>query len=86
MDVENLVEVNNSDLKAVASQVDQAKSNLRAQISSWYPNIQLTAQSFPQLFNQESYTSRPNGGSFFADGLTQTKLIGGPARLESPGV
>nr|WP_255010798.1 TolC family protein [Cyanobium sp. ATX 6F1] len=77
VDVENLVEVNNSDLKAVASQVDQAKSNLRAQISSWYPNIQLTAQSFPQLFNQESYTSRPNGGSFFADGLTQTKLIGG---------
>lgn len=76
VDVENLVEVNNPDLKAVASQVDQAKSNLRAQISSWYPNIQLTAQSFPQLFNQESYTSRPNG-SFFADGLTQAKQIGG---------
>lgn len=80
VDVENLVEVNNSDLKAVASQVDQAKSNLRAQISSWYPSIQLTAQNFPQLFNQESYTSRPDG-SFFADGLTQSRRIGGQGNV-----
>ncbi|MBD2423660.1 TolC family protein [Cyanobium sp. FACHB-13342] len=46
-DVENLAEVNNPNLKAIASQVDQAQSNLRAQISQWYPNLNLDASSLP---------------------------------------
>lgn len=74
-EVENLVEVNNPDLKAAASVVDQAKSTLRAAISSWYPNISLSAQNFPALINQESYSSRPDG-SFFADGLNQSRQLG----------
>ena len=62
-EVETIAEVNNPNLKAVASQVDQAKSNLRAQISAWYPNINLNtaANSFPGLANSfESRTTSPN--------------------------
>ena len=40
---ENLAEVNNPNLKAVASQVEQAQSALRAQIALWYPSLSLTA-------------------------------------------
>jgi len=46
-DVENLAEVNNPELKAIASQVDQAQSNLRAQLAAWYPNLNLNLQNFP---------------------------------------
>ncbi|MFM2079440.1 MAG: hypothetical protein RLZZ219_122 [Cyanobacteriota bacterium] len=46
-DVENLAEVNNPSLKAIASQVDQAQSNLRAQLAAWYPNLNLSVQNFP---------------------------------------
>jgi len=46
-DVENLAEVNNPNLKAIASQVDQAQSQLRTQIAAWYPNLSLSTQNFP---------------------------------------
>ena len=46
-DVENLAEVNNPNLKAIASQVDQAQSNLRTQIAAWYPTLSLSANGFP---------------------------------------
>ena len=45
--VEKLVEVNSPQLKAIASQVEQAKSNLRAQISAWYPTLNLSTSGFP---------------------------------------
>ena len=45
--VEKLVEVNSPLLKAIASQVEQAKSNLRAQISAWYPTLNLSTSGFP---------------------------------------
>ncbi|MCX5941739.1 MAG: TolC family protein, partial [Cyanobacteria bacterium] len=60
-EVETLAEVNNPNLKAIASQVDQAKSNLRAQISAWYPTLSMSASSFPSFTNTESYTSLPDG-------------------------
>nr|WP_254996434.1 TolC family protein [Cyanobium sp. Aljojuca 7D2] len=47
LEVENLAEVNNPNLKVIASQVDQAQSNLRAQIAQWYPNLTLQANSLP---------------------------------------
>ena len=47
VEVENLAEVNNPNLKAIASQVDQAQSNLRAKISQWYPTLDLEAASIP---------------------------------------
>ena len=45
--VEKLVEVNSPLLKAIASQVEQAKSNLRAQISAWYPTLNFSTDGFP---------------------------------------
>jgi OMF family outer membrane factor len=52
--VEILAEVNNPDLKAIASQVEQAQSNLRAKIALWYPQLGFNTSSFP------IYTSGPD--------------------------
>jgi len=46
-EVENLAEVNDPNLKAIASQVDQAQSRLRASIAQWYPTLGITANGFP---------------------------------------
>ena len=54
--VETLAEVNNPNLKAIASQVDQAQSNLRAQIAQWYPTIDLDAGSAFPRYNAGSST------------------------------
>ena len=76
-EVENLAEVNNPNLKAIASQVDQAKSNLRAQISAWYPTLSLTASNMPGFFNGESYNSLPDGSfNSTSTGITKTRLGG----------
>lgn len=53
-EAENLAEVNNPNLKAVASQVDQAQSNLRAQLALWYPTLDLQARSLPDYTTGES--------------------------------
>jgi OMF family outer membrane factor len=55
----NLAEVNNPSLKAVASQVEQAQSNLRAQIALWYPTLSLTA-TLPSYRGGESSTADRN--------------------------
>ena len=59
-DVETLAEVNNPNLKVIASQVDQAQSNLRAQISLWYPTLSLSASGLP------SYTGGKQGATGLA--------------------
>jgi len=46
-EVQNLAEVNNLNLKAIASQVDQAKSNLRAKLALWYPTLGLSSTALP---------------------------------------
>ena len=61
VEVENLAEVNNPNLKAIASQVDQAQSNLRAQISQWYPNLNLEANSLPVYNTGEQSNTVFNG-------------------------
>ena len=62
-EVEQLAEVNNPGLKAVALQVQQAKSSLRAVISSWYPTLNLTANGLPQYLagEQQSFASGQSG-------------------------
>ena len=81
-EVENLAEVNNPNLKAIASQVDQAKSNLRAQISAWYPTLSLTASNMPGFFNGESYNSLPDGSfNSTSTGLSNTRLRGAKGGL-----
>jgi len=61
LEVENLAEVNNPELKAIASQVDQAQSNLRAQIALWYPNLNLEANSLPTFTTGEARSNSANG-------------------------
>ena len=61
VEVENLAEVNNPNLKAIASQVDQAQSNLRAQISQWYPNLNLQAASAPTYTTGQARSVAANG-------------------------
>jgi OMF family outer membrane factor len=51
--VERLMEVNNPGLKAARSQVDQAKSQLRAAISAWYPTVNLSANGLPSYLAGE---------------------------------
>ena len=58
-EVERLVEVNNPSLKAVASQVQQAKSSLRAALSAWYPSLNLNANGLPQYLAGEQQTFDP---------------------------
>ena len=50
-----LAEANSPTLKAAASQVDQAKSALRAAISAWYPTVELSASGLPEYFKSYSY-------------------------------
>jgi OMF family outer membrane factor len=50
-----LAEVNSPTLKAAASQTDQAKSSLRAAISSWYPTVDISASGLPEYFKSYSY-------------------------------
>ena len=52
---ERLTEVNNPSLKAAASQVEQAKSQLLAAISAWYPTVSLTANGLPQYLSADQY-------------------------------
>ncbi|MDM7938243.1 MAG: TolC family protein [Cyanobium sp. CZS 48M] len=74
-EVETLAETNNPNLKAVASQVDQAKSNLRAQIALWYPTIDLNANGLPSYTAGSQYRTR-----------TIPSLPGSPATFFSPAV
>jgi len=50
-----LAEFNSPKLKAAASQVDQAKSALRAAIAAWYPTVDLSASGLPEYFKSYSY-------------------------------
>ena len=50
-----LAEFNSPQLKAAASQVDQAKSALRAAISAWYPNVDLSSSGLPEYLDSTSY-------------------------------
>lgn len=46
-EAETLAEVNNPNLKALSSKVEQAQSTLRAEISRWYPTLSFNATNFP---------------------------------------
>ena len=61
-DVENLAQVNNPNLKALALQVDQAQAALRSQIALWYPTLSLSANSLPTYTSGQQYT-QPSFGT-----------------------
>ena len=72
-DVENLAEVNNPNLKAVASRVDQAQSNLRATLAAWYPTLNFTTgNAFPSWTVGRQYNYLNSIGSTTEGGNTQT--------------
>ena len=79
-EVERLVEVNNPGLKAAASQVEQAKSSLRAAIALWYPTVNLTANGLPQYLEGERY-SNPD---FLTTFNQQNPLTGEPFSGRDP--
>ena len=54
-----LADFNSPKLKAAASQVDQAKSALRAAIAAWYPTVDLTANGLPEYFKSYTYSNSP---------------------------
>ena len=58
-DVENLAEVNNPNLKAIATQVDQAQSQLRTQIAAWYPTLSVNASSLPSYTGGNQRLTQP---------------------------
>ena len=60
-----LAEFNSPKLKAAASQVDQAKSALRAAISAWYPNVDLSSTGLPEYFDSKSYRNPDFGDDQF---------------------
>lgn len=68
LEAENLAEVNNPNLKAIASQVDQAQSSLRAQIALWYPTLSLSASALPSYTGGKQSSASQTGGI----GLTTT--------------
>lgn len=57
VEVENLAQVSNPNLQAVALQVDEAQASLRAQIALWYPTLTLTATSLPTYTTGQQYNS-----------------------------
>ena len=73
-DVETLVEVNNPSLKALASQVEQAASALRAEISLWYPQINLNAAPFPTYTGGQDFSNRANLLNNQPRGLAYTSI------------
>lgn len=70
--VETLAEVNNPNLKAIASQVDQAQSQLRAAIAQWYPNIDLDAGSALPSYSYGSSRRTITTTTTNEDGTTST--------------
>lgn len=62
-EVLNLAELNNPNLKAIASQVEQAQSALRAQIALWYPTINLNAGSLPTYTGGQQFSNAGFGGA-----------------------
>ncbi|MGA0969047.1 MAG: TolC family protein, partial [Vulcanococcus sp.] len=81
-DVENLAEVNNPNLKAVASRVDQAQSNLRATIAAWYPSFDFTTgNQFPSWTYGRQYNYLNSIGSTTEGGNTQTNRWAATANL-----
>lgn len=54
-EAETIAEVNSPDLKILSSQVDQAQSALRAEISRWYPSLSLNANSLPATTTSQNY-------------------------------
>ncbi len=61
-EVTELVERNNTAIKAMGLQVDQSKELLLAAIARWYPTINLSANGLPEYFSIETFRNSKFGG------------------------
>ena len=77
-EAETLAEVNNPNLKALTSKVEQAQSSLRAEISRWYPTLSFNATNFPTYSVGENSQGRVNQ----PPSLTRTSIFQMDAQLE----
>ena len=81
-DVETLAEINNPNLKALASQVQQAASALRAEISLWYPQLNLRANALPSYTGGQQFSTSISGIGE-QQGLTLSSIWSMQAALEA---
>ena len=72
LEAENLAEVNNPNLKQIASQVDQAQSSLRAQIALWYPTLNINANALPSYTGGQQFSRNANPNQTTPSGYTTT--------------
>ena len=82
VEVETLAEVNNPTLKALASQVDQAQSELRSKIALWYPQLSVNANSLPTFDGGQQFRSGQLN-NFGGSGYTTTGIWRMQAFLEA---
>ena len=82
-EVEQLAEVNSPNLKAVVSQVQQAKSGLRAALARWYPTLDLSANGLPQYLGgeQQNFDQRRTES---VDPKTERPLLCSPTSAGQP--
>ncbi len=50
-DLENIIKANSEELKIMESRIEEARFLLKSEISSWYPNLNLSSTGFPQYIN-----------------------------------
>jgi len=82
-EVEQLAEFNNPNLKAVASQVQQAKARLRASISRWYPSLNLRANGLPRYLGGERETFDQRRTNQVNPVTGETTPTGNPANVRT---
>ncbi len=62
--IKNLLINNNEELKVIKSQIEQAKSNLKAKYSAWYPRLSLNSDQLPKYTTGDTrQTSAENTSS-----------------------
>ncbi|MFN9637217.1 MAG: TolC family protein [Synechococcaceae cyanobacterium] len=81
-EAETLAEVNNPNLKSLASRVEQAQSALRAEISRWYPTLTFNAGNFPVYRAGENSQGNASGRQILPPTVTKTSILQMDAALQ----
>ncbi|KGG13279.1 MULTISPECIES: TolC family protein [Prochlorococcus] len=54
-DILNLIKINSKELEIMRSRIEQAKYTLKSEISSWYPNLDVSGTGLPQYLSGTTY-------------------------------
>ena len=82
LEAENLAEVNNPNLKLIATQVDQAQINLRAQIALWYPTLNISANNLPSFTGGQQFTQGQANAALNGQSATNRWFYGGQVQAQ----